>query len=85
VEHHAVARLDVPYTLAALEDLAAPLMAEEMRQKPVRPFHAVDFTDLRTADAAREHLDQHLAELRRGHLDLLDHEGFLLFDEYGGE
>ena len=47
-------------------------MPEQVRQELVRPFGSIDFIDLRTADAAAEDFDQHLAEPQRWRLDLLD-------------
>jgi len=81
VEHDAVARLHGPDALADLEHGAAALVAEQVGQEPVGSLHAVDLADLRSTDAAGEHPDEHLPELERGHLHLLDHEGLLLLDQ----
>jgi hypothetical protein len=81
VAHYAIARRDVGDLRTNLKHNCPGLMAQQMRKKLVRTFDSVDLADLRAADAAHEHFHENLAELWRGHLDLLDHEGFFLLDE----
>ena len=66
------------------QDDAAALMAEQVGQETVRAFDAVNFPELRPANAADVDLDKDLSVAQRRNLHLVEHEGMLLFNQNGG-
>ena len=80
-----------PYYAQTLESLARHFkqsmhtpwrdLPEKMRQKFIRPFCAVDFIDLGTADAAVVDADMDLAIAKIGHVQFLDNKRLLGFNQ----
>jgi hypothetical protein len=79
-----IAGFDVGNLGADLDDDATALVTEEVREIFVGAFDALDFAELRTADAAHFDLHEHLAVAERGQLDFVDEEGLALLDENSG-
>jgi hypothetical protein len=69
---------------AGLDDHAAALVAEQVREVFVGALDALDLTELRAADAAGADLDEDLAVAEGGELDLVDQERLALFNKNGG-
>src|ERR1039458_9194884 len=84
MEDDAVAGFDVADFGADLHDDAAALMAEEVGQKTIRAFDAVNFAQLRTTNAADVDLDEDLPVGEGRDLHLIQHEGMFLFNQDGG-
>src|SRR2546423_1444501 len=73
VHHDAIALPDAAHARPDVQDRAGAFVPEQMRQESVRALRALDFVDLRAADAAVVHLHEHLAERQRlGQLELAD-------------
>ena len=83
MENHTVAGFDVADFRADLHDDAAALVAEEMRQKTIRAFDAVNFPNLRSADAADVDLHQDLPVAQGRYLHLAQNERVFLFNQDG--
>jgi hypothetical protein len=84
VEHDVVAGFDVGNLGADLDDDATALVTEEVREIFVGAFDALDFAELRTADAAHFNLHEHLAVAECGQLDFVDEERLALLYQNGG-
>jgi hypothetical protein len=84
MEDDAVAGLDVADFRPDLHDDAPALVAEQVRQEAIRPFDAVNFAQLRAADAADVDLDQDLSVAEGRDFHLVEHEGMFLFNKNCG-
>src|SRR6266851_2387175 len=82
MEDHLVARVRVPHTGPSLENRTRALVSEQMRKKFILALSAVNFAELRAADAATVDLDEDLARIELfGQRDLLHHERLVQLHE----
>lgn len=71
---------DLSHLGAHLQNQAARLVTEQMGQVAVRPFHTIDFAQLRAANPGGLDVNKDLSKAQNRHLDLGDFKGFALLD-----
>jgi hypothetical protein len=80
----AIADFDMANFGADFEDSGAGFVAKQVREPAIGAFDAVDFADLRAADAGDVDVDEHLTETEAWQLDLIEDERLALFHEDRG-
>ncbi len=84
MEDDTVAGFDVFNLGTDFQDGGPGFVPKKVREIAVRALDPIDFTQLRSADAADMDLGQNLAVAENGNLNLVHDEGLSLFNQNGG-